>query len=106
MLHQIYSEQAITKQITEQAHNFLLASENGKAIAFTEYALHNQPDTYKLHKLYALPDQPGKGFTKLLINYIAENVKGLGYTALQLNVNQYNKTKEFYEYLGFKVIYE
>lgn len=60
MLHQIYSEQAITKQITEQAHNFLLAFENGKAIAFTEYALHNQPDTYKLHKLYALPDQPVK----------------------------------------------
>lgn len=106
MLQMIYSEQAITKQITEQGHNFLLVYENDKAIAFADYALHSQPNIYKLHKLYALPDQQGKGLGKLLISYTVEKIKTLGAAALQLNVNRYNKAKQFYEHLGFKVIYE
>ena len=61
---------------------------------------------YKLHKIYALPDQQGKGIGKFIINYISGEIKPIGATALQLNVNRYNKAKGFYEKLGFKVIGE
>ena len=106
MLQLIYSEKALSKQITEQQHQFLLVIENDKAIAFADYAPLDDPHIYKLHKLYALPDQQGKGLGKLLINHIVEKIKSIGATALRLNVNRHNKAKQFYEHLGFKVIYE
>ncbi len=105
MLNLIYSREALTKQIKEEGHEFILAYENEVAIAFADYAP-MQPGIYKLHKLYALRNQQGKGLGKLLINYIIEEIKPNGATALRLNVNRYNKARQFYEHLGFAVIYE
>ena len=38
-----------------------------------------------------------------MLNYIIQEIKGKGATALRLNVNRYNRTaKAFYERTGFK----
>lgn len=103
MLQLIYSTDALTKQMLHEQHNFIIAYENHVAIAFADYSL-VQPGIYKLHKLYALPDQQGKGLGRLLINYIIEKIKPAA--ELRLNVNRHNKAKEFYERLGFAVIAE
>ncbi len=105
MLELIYSTASLTQQM-QRGDTFILAKENNNTIAFAAYALINEPEIYKLHKLYALPNQQGKGLGKLLIHYIVAQIKPLGATALQLNVNRYNKAKTFYEHLGFKVIKE
>lgn len=104
MLHMMYSTEALTKQMNE-GHQFIFVQELNKFIAFASYAYY-KPSVYKLHKIYALPDQQGKGIGKFIINYISGEIKPLGATALQLNVNRYNKAKGFYERLGFKVIGE
>lgn len=104
MMHLIYSKSSLQKQFDAQ-HNFLIAEEDNKPLAFADYSLLKDA-VYKLHKIYVLPDQQGKSIGKLLINYVIEKVKQKGATALLLNVNRNNKAKQFYEHLGFKVISE
>ena len=101
MLDMMYSTSALSKQMNE-GHQFIFVREEDKFIAFASYAYY-EPSVYKLHKIYALPDQQGKGIGKFIINYISAQIKPLGATALQLNVNRYNRAKGFYEKLGFKV---
>ena len=104
MLDRIYSEPSLQQQF-DTGHHFLIAEEDNIPIAFADYN-HLKESIYKLQKIYALPEQQGKGIGKFLINYIIETVKQKGATVLLLNVNRHNKAKEFYEHLGFTVIGE
>ncbi|MEO8711570.1 MAG: GNAT family N-acetyltransferase [Parafilimonas sp.] len=104
MLELIYSETSLQKQF-DAAHNFLIAEENNTAIAFADYGL-LKDDIYKLHKIYVLSNQQGKGIGKILINHVVEQIKKQKASALVLNVNRNNKAKQVYEHLGFKVISE
>lgn len=104
MLELIYSTTALQNQM-QQNHNFLIVEEDKKPIAFADYGL-LKDDVYKLHKIYVLPDQQGKSVGKILINHVIDLIKQQRATSLVLNVNRYNKAKQFYEHLGFKVISE
>lgn len=104
MLNMMYSTESLSKQM-QNDHHFILVKEGNEFLAFASYQL-IEPGIYKLHKIYALPDQQGKGIGKFMINYIADNIKKLGTTALRLDVNKHNKAKGFYEKLGFKIIGE
>jgi ribosomal protein S18 acetylase RimI-like enzyme len=53
-----------------------------------------------------LPSQQGKGTGRFLLDYILKEIKQQGAVSLQLQVNRYNKAKDFYEKLGFTVIEE
>src|SRR5438067_9249781 len=97
MLNLIYSTSSLEGQMQEGS-TFLLVRENNKAVAFAAYFLKN-PNVYKLDKLYALPDQQGKGLGKMLVNYIIDEIKSLGAEALHLNVNRYNiSAQSFYKH--------
>lgn len=103
MLNLIYSTSSLERQM-EDGSTFLLAKELNEPIAFAAYFLKSQ-NIYKLDKLYALPNQQGKGLGKMLISYIIEKIRPLGATALHLNVNRWNtKAQSFYEHLNFKII--
>ena len=105
MLNLIYSTSSLEKQM-ESGSTFLLAKEDNEPIAFAAYFL-KTPNIYKLDKLYALPNQQGKGLGKMLISYIIEEIKKHGAVALHLNVNRWNtKAQSFYEHLNFKIIEE
>lgn len=104
MLELIYSKSALQKQFIE-GHNFLIAEEDGKPIAFADYSL-LKDGIYKLHKIYVLSNQQGKGIGKILIGHIINKIKQKNAAALLLNVNRNNKAKQVYEHLGFKVISE
>ena len=104
MLNMMYSTDALTKQMNDD-HQFILVKDAETVVAFASYTL-IKPTVYKLHKIYALPDQQGKGIGKFIINFITDQIKQSGATALQLDVNRHNKAKGFYEKLGFKVIAE
>ena len=104
MMELIYSKSSLQKQI-EKGQQFVIAYNDGSAVAFASYsAKKNDPAIYKLHKIYILPNQQGKGIGKHLINYIIEDIQPA--TSLQLNVNRHNKALHFYEKAGFKIIGE
>lgn len=104
MMELIYSKSSLEKQI-QKGQQFILACDGGHAVAFAAYSVkENHAAIFKLHKLYILPNQQGKGIGKSLINYIIADIAP-AYT-LQLNVNRHNKALYFYEKLGFKIIGE
>jgi Acetyltransferases len=65
-----------------------------------------EPGIYKLHKIYVLPYNQGKGTGKFVITEIIRAISRKGGKGLQLNVNRNNKAKDFYEKMGFVVIRE
>ena len=56
MLDLFYSNKALATQI-HSGHHFIIAYENNHAIGFASYSIKssNNPEIYRLHKLYVLP---------------------------------------------------
>lgn len=107
MLTEIYSTEKLTQQIATNEQTFLLVVEDEQIVAFAAYSPREEdPEIYKLHKLYCLPVTQGKGYGKLLINEVSNRVLAAGKGVLELNVNRHNKAQSFYEKMGFKVMYE
>jgi ribosomal protein S18 acetylase RimI-like enzyme len=107
MLAEIYSAEKLEEQISQDKQTYLLLEEEGIPVAFAGYSSRDEnPDIYKLHKLYCLPQTQGKGYGKILINEVANKTSQAGKQILELNVNRYNQAKSFYEKMGFVVAYE
>jgi GNAT superfamily N-acetyltransferase len=107
MLNEIYSEEKITDQVKNNKQTFLLLLEDEQPVAFAAYSpREDDPEIYKLHKLYCLPVTQGKGYGKILINAVIDKTKEAGKHTLDLNVNRYNKAKDFYEKMGFAIAHE
>jgi N-acetylglutamate synthase-like GNAT family acetyltransferase len=107
MLTEIYSVERISSQLKHNTQTYLLLMENEKPVAFAAYSPREEdPEIYKLHKLYCLPETQGNGYGKVLINEVINKTLEAGKHILDLNVNRYNKSKNFYEKMGFVVVYE
>jgi GNAT superfamily N-acetyltransferase len=107
MLDEIYSVEKISNQLKNNTQTYLLLIEGDKPVAFAAYSPREEdPEIYKLHKLYCLPETQGKGYGKILINEVAKKTLEAGKHTLDLNVNRYNKAKNFYEKMGFSVAYK
>jgi len=107
MLGEIYSVEKISSQLINGTQSYLLLLEDDQPVAFAGYSPREEdPDIYKLHKLYCLPETQGKGYGKILINEVANKTLEAGKHILDLNVNRYNKAKDFYEKMGFEIAYE
>jgi len=104
MLNMMYSETSLKQQM-EKAHEFILVYYDNEPVGFASFSL-IAPQVYKLHKIYVLPSQQGKGTGKYMIGELIKTMKTNGGTALQLNVNRNNKAKTFYEKIGFAIIKE
>lgn len=106
MLEMIYSIDSLEKQFNN-GHIFLLIEDNQNFIGFASYELNcNNSNKTKLQKLYVLPEIQGKGIGKQVIDYIKDKVVLSNNLALFLNVNKFNKAKDFYQKYGFKIIKE
>jgi diamine N-acetyltransferase len=104
MMELSYSSSSLQKQMST-GQQFIMAFDEEKPVAFASYsAKENTPSVYKLHKIYILPNQQGKGIGKQLISYIKHDIDPV--TSLQLNVNRNNKALQFYQKIGFKIIAE
>ena len=104
MLDKMYSEVELSNQM-EEGHVFLIAEQNGQAIGFAGFSLITpNMQTYKLHKLYVLPEMQGSGLGKKLIDEIIRMISVEQGRSIILNVNKGNKAKFFYEKLGFLII--
>lgn len=104
MLAQFYSLEALETQFQNGQH-FLLLKDAVRAVGFLSYELncyHSQK--LKIHKIYVLPTEQGKGLGKLLIDKAIEIAIAQNQKAIFLNVNKYNKARFFYEKLGFTIV--
>ena len=106
MMDMMYSPSSLRTQMLEKKHSFIIVEENDQQIGFASYSISDKPGIYKLHKIYVMRTEQGKGLGKYIIDFIINDIKPHAATALQLNVNRNNKAKKFYENLGFKVISE
>ncbi len=107
MLGEIYSTENITSQIKNNSQTYLLLEEEQKPVAFAAYSPRDEnPEIYKLHKLYCLPETQGKGYGKILINEVIKRTLEAGKHTLDLNVYRHNRAKNFYEKMGFHIAYE
>jgi diamine N-acetyltransferase len=107
MLGFIYSTEMLTQVMKDGSQRFIILADERGYQGFASYGPRKEdPSIYKLHKLYVLPDNHGKGFGRLLIDEIKSRMKRDQINVLDLNVNRHNPAKTFYEKLGFKVIYE
>jgi GNAT superfamily N-acetyltransferase len=103
MMKMMYSNESLSSQLRNN-NVFLLAELNEVIIGFASYELNYQNSSFtKIHKLYVLPEIQGKGVGKELIYYIQNIAKNQANKGLILNVNKYNKAKDFYKYNGFEI---
>lgn len=107
MLYEIYTAEKISNQIENNTQTYLLLIEDEQPVAFAAFSPREEDaEIYKLHKLYCLPATQGKGYGKILIDAVSNEVLKAGKNILELNVNRYNKAKSFYEKMGFAEAYQ
>ncbi|MEO6328102.1 MAG: GNAT family N-acetyltransferase [Ginsengibacter sp.] len=107
MLSLIYGTSSLRKQIKELNHKFIVIYKNKIPLGFASYSLRaNSKNIYKLHKIYILKTEQGKGIGNFVLNKITDEIKLTGAKYLELNVNRSNKAVDFYKKNGFKIIGE
>jgi len=103
MLDLFYNPDALSRQMQEDKHQFIIIERGEEAIGFASWGL-VQPGVAKLHKLYVLPVGQGKGLGRAMLDFIYSILREEGVSRLLLNVNRYNNAQRFYEKLKFKII--
>lgn len=107
MLDTIYDEDSLKKVMNEGSQEFILIRDEAGYQGFASFGRRNEdPGIFKLHKLYVLPGNQGKGYGNALVEEIKKRLTALNIKILDLNVNRSNKAKVFYEKIGFRVVRE
>lgn len=104
MLDRMYNEDVLCEQMQKQIE-FIIVEDESQPVGFASFGL-EKPAMYKLHKIYVLPSQQGKGTGRFMLDEIEKIIVRRGASSLLLNVNRQNKAKFFYQKLGFSVIKE
>ncbi|PWA05905.1 GNAT family N-acetyltransferase [Flavobacterium psychrotolerans] len=107
MLDLMYSEGALSENLNQKKHRFLLATENSDCLGFAsfEHNYNNEKGTH-LHKLYVLPEAQGLGVGKLLMDAVENSAKENHSIFISLFVNKFNKAIAFYQKNDFKIVSE
>ena len=97
----MYSTDSLKNQMAS-GHCFYLAEKAGKAVGYVSFN-REEGNLFHLQKIYVLPECQRTGIGKVLFEKVTEQVRNLGGTAIELNVNRTNNAKTFYEHMGMKV---
>lgn len=105
MFGEMYTPEALWKQMDFLGHRFLIAEENGIAVGFASFSemIHEDKKTAKVHKLYFLPSTQKMGFGKMMLSHIENLLAAENYHYLILNVNRNNPAYHFYLKLKYTV---
>ncbi len=100
MLQLFYNSAAIEKQMEEQ-QRFFICIYNDCPIGFAAITKETQ-NSFKLQKLYILPEYQGIGAGYYFLEFLIELIKNETAKTLILNVNRYNEHAiKFYKKKGF-----
>lgn len=104
MLDTVYNENSIREAIESGGQHFILLAEHGVLQGFASYGpFEGRFDTWKIFKLYVLPENHGRGFGKKLVDEIISRAKQVNVNSLVLNVNRNNPALSFYKRNGFSI---
>jgi len=103
MLNMMYSETSLQQQMEIDSCTFIIIYADETPVAFASYN-QTKPAVWKLHKIYVLASEQGKGTGKFIISYIVNEIKKQDAKALQLQVKRDNPAQNFYTKLGFTII--
>ena len=103
MLDMFQSVEAVTEQLSH-GYNYYFAKNDGTNAGYLAY--YPREGALYLSKLYLYKDQRGKGFSRVMLEFLKEKAKELGLNRIELNVNRNNPSVKIYEKLGFTVARE
>lgn len=107
MLAAIYGAAMLTNVMRNGSQQFLLLKDDHGIQGFISFGTRPEdPQVVKVHKLYVLPENHGKGYGTILIEEVKKRMLAKGIATLDLNVNRYNPAQHFYRKLGFSIIRE
>ena len=106
MLDWMYNINTLQEEVLTGKLYYLL-TENGRPTGYLGLEP-NYPDAdmIQIHKIYILTERQGNGLGRALINQAMDVAFDLGGKSLNLNVNRFNKSVDFYKNIGFKIIGE
>jgi ribosomal protein S18 acetylase RimI-like enzyme len=106
MLNIFYSLENLALNVN-QNQSFFIISENEIPLGFLgiEHHFEEKPIT-KIHKIYILPNNQGKGIGKSAIDFVIKSALENQNDKIILNVNRFNKAVAFYQKMDFKIIQE
>lgn len=104
MLELMYSEAALREQMTVKGHRFIIAEDKGQPVGFAgfEHGYMGQHRT-RLHKLYVLPGTKGTGVGAQLLSAVERAARDARDGQVELNVNRFNPSKDWYLRRGFVI---
>jgi GNAT superfamily N-acetyltransferase len=106
MLEWMYNLETLVNQM-EEGHQFHILRNEGVDVGFIG-TQNNYPSVgeTKLHKIYIQPSLQGTGAGRLLMEKAERVALENQSDFIVLNVNRYNKAKDFYIKFGFEISYE
>ena len=103
MLNWMYSIESLTQQI-EEGHHYFGIFDTSEMVGFLDVQPnHPEEKALKLNKIYVLPSCHGKGFGFQLMQFAIDFAKKQGQKTISLQVNRFNKAKDFYTKIGFTI---
>ena len=107
MLKMMYDIDTLSNQIEQLNHQIFFLYSDNIPIGFISFEHgYNQTSSTKIHKLYLLPETKGKGYGKLLLDFVLKRVKEENLQSIILNVNKKNPSFHFYKKSGFEIMDE
>lgn len=104
MLDLMYSEASLHEQMLLKGHRFLMLEMAGSIAGYAGFEHHYAGlHRSRLHKLYVLPETQGTGAGRVLLEAVFNEVGNAGDRSIELNVNRFNPSREFYAHFGFVV---
>ena len=103
MLGKMYSLETLRAEVRSGiCYECLLVGD--EFVGFASYGPTEQPDIFKLHKLYLDTDRHGRGFGSMLLHHCEREAGKLGARRLMLTVNKRNgKAIAAYQRNGFSI---
>jgi ribosomal protein S18 acetylase RimI-like enzyme len=105
MLDMMYSKESLIRQINDEGCSFLIAENTDEPKGFASFSEVSEQH-FKLHKLYVLSTEQGKGTGTMLLNEVVRRAQLKGGVSIELQVNKHNKAFHFYTAHGFVVDHE
>jgi GNAT superfamily N-acetyltransferase len=103
MLNWMYSIESLTQQI-EEGHHYFGIFDVTEMVGFLDVQPnHPEEKALKLNKIYVLTSCHGKGFGFQLMQFAIDFAKKKEQNTISLQVNRFNKAKDFYSKIGFTI---
>lgn len=105
MFGEMYTPEALLKQMDFLGHQFYIGFENDKPVGFSSISemINEKDKTYKVHKLYLLPEIQAKGFGRTMLTFLEDFLKAKKVQFLILNVNRNNPAFHFYKKMNYQI---